>query len=275
MAGDRPLPDFDSFDAPVAASPEKPATDNDRGLFGFTEEQIKVTGSRPGFAAVPYRLIEDAGISCQGKAVYMALGMSANYDHGGCWPSYNTIAMRAGVTRATVSKALTALEASGYIEVTRQPGFASIYHLTDQWGRSGGGVVQMEHYPSSNGALGVVQTEHTNDIHPKEIQRKKSDIVAHDDWSASAEADGSPIVAAAAPPDTEQLQLQQPDIPFPAPQGRHQCPRCGRTIGKYELGYVVHEACGWRPPAEPGERVTLRAYLEDPERTTEGRRARA
>jgi len=66
-----------------------------------------------------------------GLAVYNALAIHANVDTQDAWPSHNLIAKLTGMSRPTVTKAISALEAFNIIAVDRS-GHNHIYFLVDR-----------------------------------------------------------------------------------------------------------------------------------------------
>jgi hypothetical protein len=72
------------------------------------------------WGATPVALVQDDRVTINMLRVYVALASFQGANEK-CWPSRDEISTRAGVTVAAVSKALTDLEETGWIERTRRP----------------------------------------------------------------------------------------------------------------------------------------------------------
>lgn len=129
-------------------------------------DQIQVTSDGPSWAAVPYSLIDNEGLSCQAMAMYVALARYANFQTGEAWPSYETLGKKAGIkSQTTVSKALQELETAGYIRKVRSQS-VNHYHLTYQWGTKAPSPPEKPKESQSPGdGVRRVQEMDTNDSH--------------------------------------------------------------------------------------------------------------
>ena len=78
-----------------------------------------VTAARPPYSQVPHALTRDTSLTLSARVVYDDLMARAN-ESDECFPGIRTIASDIGVSTATVQRAISDLEASGWITVTRQ-----------------------------------------------------------------------------------------------------------------------------------------------------------
>ncbi|WP_052748650.1 helix-turn-helix domain-containing protein [Microbacterium sp. Ag1] len=85
----------------------------------FTVADITTYARRLPFATVPTWILHPS-VTPPMLAVYVALLTFADLQTGECWPSLAAIAERASVSRATVARALDALEALGVVTRTKR-----------------------------------------------------------------------------------------------------------------------------------------------------------
>jgi DNA-binding MarR family transcriptional regulator len=81
----------------------------------ITMQKLEIKQQNP-FAMVDSKLLLSEEIGLYEKAVYCVLCAYANNDDRSCYPSYDTIARKAGCSRSKVIKVIAALEAKSLIE---------------------------------------------------------------------------------------------------------------------------------------------------------------
>ena len=59
--------------------------------------------------------------------VFFALSIYANWETGECFPSYDEVCTKFGMSRPTFSSSIKSLEKKGYLRVEKRPGFSTIY----------------------------------------------------------------------------------------------------------------------------------------------------
>jgi hypothetical protein len=79
--------------------------------------QVEFTRLGRGFVGpiFPLSLLEYKGLSPIAKVVWAALAAFAGKD-GNCYPSYQTLAKKAGISRRAIAKAIQELRRGGFIE---------------------------------------------------------------------------------------------------------------------------------------------------------------
>lgn len=127
------------------------------------------------------------GMHYRDRSAFMALCSMAD-DNGVCWPSFQTLAEHAGMSRTSAIEAIRMLEAQGFIERTARA-------------RADGSQTSNEYQiclvrpPSTPGDLGVVREATTNNIHLEQHPHtseqssqmsenldEDTTLVACDDW---------------------------------------------------------------------------------------------
>lgn len=63
------------------------------------------------------------------KLVLLALVNHLNDETGACYPSWDRLATRTGLSRRTISRTIARLEDEGFIDATRKPGTSTRYEL--------------------------------------------------------------------------------------------------------------------------------------------------
>lgn len=81
------------------------------------------------FIAVPVALV-DARLSTSAKWLYVILRSYASNDHDMIYPGYKHMEEKAGMRRETIARALTELEASGWITRRRRFSASTVYTLS-------------------------------------------------------------------------------------------------------------------------------------------------
>lgn len=137
------------------------------------------------------------------KLVLLKLADNAN-DEGWCWPAQSTLARHTSLTRETVNRHISKLEAAGLLAVKRRT--QEGVNLPNYYRLNLGGVVTEDHTGCDRRSQGVVTEDHTNRqkatvTEPKESARpQKPDWVDQQVWSdllAARRAKKAPLTATA------------------------------------------------------------------------------
>ncbi len=182
--------------------------------------------SRLQFAAVPMHMIHDTRLSLQDIGVFVGL-MSFADSRGICWPSADTLAPLARVSRATLFRSLTHLEELGYVVRDVTPGKGTVYHLrmlqTEE---------QFEYEDSHMPKWAKTASQTCEQAEPE--QSTQSDVPER---SEADSAPSEPIQADNEPKQTSQSIEQDVQISQGAEELRSIWPKPSRRTSRLESAY--------------------------------------